>query len=174
MLPDIIGGATAAGIGVRVDPGAAILLGGAGYLFGSLGRHVWDELRPEAQRRETQVLTTAGEALDCDAAELGELIGKSESTRLQAGIAMASAERTTWPPKIRALGRVLAEGLIGERDAVDLPQFALGAMTDLDRLHVSLLELLVRYEPGVAPDGTRPRPYEPTGGGWTAGRRSWT
>src|SRR6202042_3051069 len=26
-------------------------------------------------------------------------------------------------------------------------------------------------EPGVVPDGTRPRPYEPTG---AAGRRSWT
>ena len=30
------------------------------------------------------------------------------------------------------------------------------------------------YEPGIAPDGTSPRPYVAAGGGWMAGRRSWT
>lgn len=75
---------------------------------------------------------------------------------------------------VKALGKALADGLMAEGDAIDLPQFALDAMTELGWLHASLLELLVRYEPGIAPDGTSPRPYVAAGGGWMAWRRSWT
>jgi hypothetical protein len=42
---------------------------------------------------------------------------------------------------------VLAAGVIASDDAVDVPQFALNVMEDLGRLHVSLLDLLVWYEP---------------------------
>jgi len=145
--PKIAAGLTAAGAGVVLGPGAALILGAVSPLFESLAERAWEELRPDARRRAAQVLSTAAEAARCDAEQLGDLIDKSEQTRLQAGLAMAAAQRTTWPPKVRALGRVLAAGLIADGDAVDVPQFALNAMVELDRLHVSLLDLLVRYEP---------------------------
>jgi hypothetical protein len=151
--PKIAAGFAVAGAGVLLGPGPAVLLGAASPLFESLAERAWQELRPDAQRRAAQVLSTAAEAAGCDADELGDLIGSSEQTRLQAGLAMHAAERTAWPPQVRALGRVLAAGLIADGDAVDVPQFALNAMVDLDRLHVSLLDLLVQYQPARAEPG---------------------
>jgi hypothetical protein len=88
---------------------------------------------------------------------------------------MAAAERTAWPPQIRALGKVLAAGLISADDAIDVPQFALNAMVELDRLHVALLELLVRYEPGWTADGYEARPHRdmPELREWIADKRIW-
>ena len=61
---------------------------------------------------------------------------------------MDAAQRTAWPPKVYALGRVLAAGLIASDEAeVDVQDQALAAMADLERLHIILLELLVKYEP---------------------------
>lgn len=101
------------------------------------------QLRPETRRRAGQTLSAAADALGCDATELDRLIGGSEATRLQPGIAIVAAERSTWPPQVVALGKVLAAGLIADGDKVDVQRFALDAMTNLGRLHVSLLELLV-------------------------------
>jgi hypothetical protein len=178
--PKVAAGLAVAGAGVLWGPGAALALGAASPLFESLAERAWQELRPDARQRAAQVLSTAAEAAGCDAEQLGELIGASDATRLQAGLAMRAAERTTWPPQVRALGKVLAAGLIASDDAVNVPQFALDAMADLGRLHVSLLELLVRYEPGFVstPGGgdVVPRPYGdgPSRSGWVVGRRIWT
>jgi hypothetical protein len=146
-------------------------------LFESLAERSWGELRPDARRRTAQVLSAAAETAGCDAEELDKLI------------AMAAAERTAWPPKVRALGRALAAGLIASDEAeVDAQQQALVAMADLERLHIVLLELLVRYEADWTYEGIRAVPhrvpsYHPRYLGpegldnppfWTIGRRKWT
>jgi hypothetical protein len=177
--PKIAAGVVVAGAGVAWGPGAALALGAAGPLFESLAERAWQELRPDARQRAAQVLSTAAEAAGCDADQLGDLIGASETTRLQAGLAMRAAERTAWPPQVRALGRVLAEGLIASDDAVDVTRFALNVMVNLDRLHVSLLELLVRYRPLNMP--IAPGKYEyvvepfrdPGDDGWHRHTREW-
>ena len=53
---------------------------------------------------------------------------------------------TAWPHKVRALGRVLADGLIADDEAkIDVVQLALTAMTDLERPHLMVLDLLANY-----------------------------
>jgi hypothetical protein len=187
--PKIVAGLAVAGAAIRLGPDAALALGAAGPLFESMAERAWEELRPDARRRAAQVLSTAAEEARCDDEQLGKLIGASETSRLQTGLAMAAAERTAWPPKVRALGRVLAAGLIASDEAeVDVQQQALAAMTDLDRLDVILLELLVLYEADRKHDGIRAvkhrvpsyqniylggdRPDNPKT--WGIGRRKWT
>jgi hypothetical protein len=97
------------------------------------------------------MLETAADEAGCGAEELADRIAITEQAQLQTAIAMSAAERTTWPPQIKVLGKVLADGLMAEGDAIDLPQFARDAMTELGRLHVSLLELLVRYQQASHP-----------------------
>lgn len=188
--PKIAAGLVAATAGIRLGPEVALGLGAAGPLFESLAERAWEELRPDARRRTAQVLSTAGETAGCDAEQLGERISASETSRLQAGLAMDAAARTAWPPQVKALGRVLAAGLLASDEAeVNLQQQALAAMTDLDRLHLILLELLVRFEPDARPGtGIEAVPhtvpsYQPLylggeGPGnpleWTVGRRKWT
>ena len=137
-----------AGAGIRLGPEAALALGAASPVFESLAERAWEELRPNARQRAARVLGTAAEEIGCDDERLGELIGSSETSRLQIGLAMDAAQRTAWPPKVYALGRVLAAGLIASDEAeVDVQDQALAAMADLERLHIILLELLVKYEP---------------------------
>jgi hypothetical protein len=184
--PKIAAGLAVAGAGIALGPGAALILGAASPLFESLAERAWGELSPDARRRDGLMLSTVADAAGCDAEQLGEMIGASEQTRLMTGLAMQAAERTVWPPKVVALGKVLAAGLIASDEAeVDVQQQALAAMTDMDRLHVILLDLLVRYEPD--PKHNR---FEATlhrvpsyvnvsaaGGGpkvWSPGRRIWT
>ena len=187
--PKVATGLVLAGAGIRFGPEAALALGAASPLFESMAERAWEELRPDARRRTAQVLSAAAETAGCNAEQLGELIGASETSRLQTGLAMAAAGRTAWPPQVRALGMVLAAGLIaGDEAEVDVQQRALAAMTDLDRLHVILLELLVRYEPDWRRDHIPAtlhrvpsyqnlflggdRPDNPKV--WSIGRRKWT
>jgi hypothetical protein len=154
VMPKVVAGAAVAAAGVRLGPEAAMALGSAGYLFESLAEKSWAELRPQARRRVAQMLATAARKLSCDDGQLGKLIGKSEPTVLMTGLAMSAAERTVWPQQVVALGRLLADGLIADSDDVDIAQFALNAMTDLSRLDVVLLELLVRHQPSRDKDGS--------------------
>jgi hypothetical protein len=187
--PKIIAGLVTAGAGIRLGPEAALALGGAGSLFESLAQKAWDELRSDGRRRAAAVLSSAAEEAGCDHEQLGRLIADSEATRLQAALAMDAAQRTAWPPKVRALGRVLAAGLIADDEAeVDVQQMALVAMADLERLHVNLLELLVNCEPDWIQNGIVAVPHRVPSyqsvflGGegpdnpkvWSSGRRIWT
>jgi hypothetical protein len=127
------------------------------------------------------MLGAAAEASDQDLGGLAGMIGRSERTRLMAGIAMTGAATTAWPPKVYGLGRALADGLIAADDAeVNIADLVVPAMTDMDRPHVSLLELLVRWIPEQAvgqPLDVRAHqdlpPYLP-GEAWHVGQRSWT
>lgn len=187
--PKIVAGLAVASAGIRLGPEAALALGAASPLFESLAERVWGELRPDARQRAARVLVTAAEEVGCDDEQLGELIGSSETSKLQAGLAMDAAQRTAWPPKVYALGRALAAGLIAaDLDEVNIQDQALAAMTDLERLHVILLELLVRCEPRSTMEGPAAEPHLlPSyldvflGGGdadnpkmWSIGRRKWT
>ena len=149
---------------------------------------MWGELRSDARRRAARVLSAAAEEIGCDDEQLDELIDSSETSRLQAGLAMDAAQRTAWPPKVYALGKALAAGLIAtDMDEVNVQDQALAAMADLERLHVILLELLAKYEPDLTPDGIVATPHRmPSyqdaflrGGSpddpkiWSIGRRKW-
>ena len=85
--------------------------------------------------------TTAGFSPE----ELGERMGRSQRTRLLTATAAESAAKTAWPHKVRALGRVLADGLIADDDKIDIAELALTAMTDLERPHLMVLDLLANY-----------------------------
>lgn len=187
--PKIVAGLAVASVGIRLGPEAALALGAASTLFESLAERAWGELRPEARQRAARVLSTAAEEIGCDDEQLGKLIGSSETSRLQTGLAMDAAQRTAWPPKVSALGRVLAEGLLAtDEDQVNVQDQALVAMADLERLHLILLELLVKYEPRSVVEGAAAEPhllpsYQDSFLGeagpdnpkvWAVGRRKWT
>ncbi|HUZ54395.1 MAG TPA: hypothetical protein VMU94_17955 [Streptosporangiaceae bacterium] len=122
-------------------------------------RAAWDEIRPDAQRRQGAMLGAAAEAGGQDLAGLAGMIGRSEHTRLLTGIAMTGAAGTAWPPKVSALGRALADGLITDDDQINIADLVLPAMADMDRPHVSLLELLVQWMPESSAGHLRIIPY---------------
>lgn len=146
-LAAMISGGAAAIAGIRLGPQAALAFGTLAYKFEPMVEKALLELRPDTRRRAAQMLEAAAEKAGCDAEQLDGMIGKSDQTRLMTGLAIMAAERTTWPHEVVALGRVLADGLIAEDVAVEVVEYALNAMSEMGRLHVSLLDLLVRYEP---------------------------
>jgi hypothetical protein len=77
--------------------------------------------------------------------ELAARAERSQQTRMLYGAAAEAAAKTAWPPKVIALGRVLAQGLLADGDEIDLVQYALAAMTEMERIHVELLELQVEF-----------------------------
>jgi hypothetical protein len=178
-----IGAGTAAATG---SPPLVVLAAGAGGAVlpyaEVVARRVFDEFRADAQARVDQMLAAIDQELGGSGPEeLVELTGKSEHTRLMTALAVDSAARTAWPPKVMALGKVLAAGLIGDDEAtIDQAGLALAAMADMERPHVSLLELLVRWEPGRVVGGPKFERYRTprrlVGGEppWSAGYRRWT
>jgi hypothetical protein len=87
--------------------------------------------------------------------------------------------QTTWPPKVCAPGRVLADGLIAEDDTtIDMTSMAMAAMADMDRPHVTLLELLVKHQPVFADEHWASAPCQPgptaQGGSEQPDSRAWT
>jgi hypothetical protein len=141
----VLVGARLGGVG-----GAALAAAAAPYAEEFL-RRALGEFRSDAQRRVTEMLDSASKASECDPDELADLISDSERTRLLTATTMASAASTAWPPKVHALGRALADGLIAADDAeVNIADLAIPAMTDMERPHLSVLELLVRWVPEQA------------------------
>jgi hypothetical protein len=145
--------------GWRLGPAGALSGAAAGPYLVDFARNVWDEIRPDAQRRQGEMLGAAAEAAGQDLGGLAGMIGRSERTRLMTGIAMTGAAGTAWPPKVYALGRALADGLIPDDDQVNIVDLVLPAMADMDRPHVSLLELLIRWVPDAATGYLQVRPY---------------
>jgi hypothetical protein len=129
-------------------PGAMLAASALPYAEMFIHR-AFSEFKPDAKRRVDDMLTSADETLGWTGPGfLADLTGKSEQTRLLTNVAADAAARTAWPLKAAALGRVLAAGLIAEDEAeIDLQHLALAAMADLERPHISLLELLVRWQP---------------------------
>jgi hypothetical protein len=104
------------------------------------------EWRQDQRDNIADMAQTAATTAGFTPEELGERMGRSPRTRLLTATAAESAAGTAWPPRVRDLGRVLADGLIADDEAqIDIVQLALTAMTDLERLHVMVLDLLVNY-----------------------------
>jgi len=135
-------------IAERLVPGGGILGAAAVPVLEQLARHVWDEFRPDSQRRQAEMLGAAAGAAKQDPEELAEKIGKSEHSRLLTATAMVGAAGTAWPDKVYAIGRALADGLIAMEDGKpNIADLVLPAMADMERQHIVLLDLLARYEP---------------------------
>ena len=142
--------AAVVGAGLRLGADAGAVVSTFAIPFAEeIVRRARDEFRTDAEQRVAQMLGSVAEELECDDPDqLGDMIGKSERTRLLAITAVDGAIRTAWPPRVVAIGTALAAGLIATDNAmIDVEQMALGAMADMDAMHVSLLELLVCWEP---------------------------
>ncbi len=150
----LAGGATAAGGAAAAGSSQlatiAYLAAGAALPYAEVVAHrVVAEFRGDARDRVEDMLAAA----DWDLGSVGpdrlaDLAGKSTRTRLLTTMAADAAARTAWPPKVIALGRVLAAGLIAADEAeISVEDLSLTAMAEMERLHVSLLELLVRWQP---------------------------
>jgi hypothetical protein len=167
---------TGAMLGLGIGGSAGVIAGASfGILLEPLAAKVWGELRGDAQRRQGDTLAAAQEAIGGDPAELERLIRSSDESRLQAGIALSAATRTTWPPKVRALGRALAAGLMATDDTrIDTEPLIMAALADIEFPQASLLELLVCHWPATTTDGLVAEPFTaPASASWTAGQRIW-
>lgn len=139
--------AVAAAIGERLGGplGAAVGAGMTPYLD-ALVDNVLNEWRRDQRDNVAEMAETAAITAGVNPQELGERMGQSQRTRLLTATAAESAAKTAWPPKVRALGRVLADGLIADDEAkIDMVQLALTAMTELERPHVMVLDLIANY-----------------------------
>jgi hypothetical protein len=124
-----------------------------------------DRFSEDAQRRISRMLGVARDTAHTTDEVFDQRLQDSERTRLLSVTAMEAAAGTAWPPKVVALGRALAAGVLAEDDvSIDLAELSLAAMADLGRPHVTLLDLLVNFEPKW--DGERyfnAVPHEPSG-----------
>jgi hypothetical protein len=113
--------AVAAGIGAQLGGtlGAAVGAGMTPYLT-ALVDNVLDEWRRDQRDNIADMAETAATTAGFSPEELGERMGRSQRTRLLTATAAESAAKTAWPHKVRALGRVLADGLIAD-DRVTVP-----------------------------------------------------
>jgi hypothetical protein len=169
------GGGALVGAGVG-GPIGAIVGASLGVLLEPFAEKVWGELRRDSQQRQGDALAAAQEAMGVDSAELGQRILASDASRLQAGVALLSASQTAWPPKVRALGRALASGLMAADDTrIDTEPLIMAALADIEFPQASLLELLVCHWPSSTPEGgVVAEPYNaPDGAPWQPGQRIW-
>lgn len=115
------------------------------------------EFRHDQQRRISQMADAAGEASGRTSEALGQLMGSSEQTRLLTATAAEAAAKTAWPPKVIAIGRPLAAGLIAADDArIDTEPLVMAALADIE-VPRPLLDLLVGHWPLQSPHGRRCR-----------------
>ena len=139
--------AAAAGMRLGGTLGAAAGAAMTPYLV-ALVDNIRDEWRCDQRENIAIMAEAAAGAADYSPEELGEQMGRSPRTRLLTATAAEAASKTAWAPKVIALGKALAAGLIVEDDTqIDTEQFALGAMAGMERPHVALLDLLVHYWP---------------------------
>lgn len=111
---------SAAGARIGGPAGAALAAGLTPYGAEFFGK-ILAEFGQDAQRRAQEMMTSTADAMECEPGELAEKAMESEQARLLTTNATFGAAQTTWPPKVRALGRVLADGLIAEDDKSRLP-----------------------------------------------------
>lgn len=166
-------------LGLAIGGPVGLIAGAAlGPLLEPFVRHVWDELRGDAQQRQGATLAAAAEVLGSDPEELERLVLASDQSRLQAGIALSAAARTTWAPKVIAIGRALAAGLIAADDArIDTEPLIMAALADIEVPHASLLDLIVGHWPLQSAEGLIAEPItaaeREANNPWGPGARIW-
>jgi hypothetical protein len=173
-----LGAVAGAAIG---GPVGAIVGAALGPLLEPVAAHVWEEMGASGRRRTGEALAAAVDA-GIPPEQLLSRINSSDRTQLLAAYALAAASRTAWEDKVRTLGRSLAAGLLVEDDArLDTEQMIIAAIADIEGPHLSLLDLLVSYEPIM---GQQPAAhnrldipaysYQKSGdGAWDARNRLW-
>ena len=165
----------------RLGPEAGLMAAaGIPYVQGYLENAI-AEFREDGTDRVTRMLGYACEESGEDPEQFATRASENEETRLFTAKAVAAAFSTAWEPKVRALGRLLAKGLIDVSGGViPLRTYVLPAMAELEQFDVALLNVLVSYEPDHTVGFPPVRPYEDLGGpwgsqeGWSVGRRTWT
>jgi hypothetical protein len=163
LFQEAVPGAVLGAAGARIGGPEGAALAGVLLPYGvDFFGKVLAEFGQDAQRRAGDMMGSAAEALDCGPDELAEKAVESERARLLTTTATFGAAQTVWPPRVRALGRALAEGLIAQdEDKIYLIDMALAAMTEMERPHVVLLELLACYVPILVEDRWTTTPYSP-------------
>lgn len=174
--------AAAAGALAGLRLGPAGLVGGAALapMLEPAVSEVIRRIGNAGQRRGAQTLAQAVEICGVPAQDTLARIFTDEKYQLLAATAVVAAMRTTWEDKIRTLGRSLASGLLARDDAeVDAEQLIMSAIGDLEGPHVTLLDLLVAWEPASpatadsAPRGVGIPGYSHSSGAWNPGNRKW-
>ncbi len=165
----------------RLGPAAGIMAAGAiPYVSAGLQRAAAEFYR-DGTDRVTRMLGYGCEESGDDPEQFANRVSENEETRLLAANAASAAFNTTWEPKVIALGRLLARGLVEVSGGViPLRTYVLPAMAELEQFDVALLNVLVNYEPDHMMGLPPVRPYKDLGTpwgpteGWSAGRRRWT
>lgn len=166
--------AAAAGLGIGGPLGVIAAAVSEPYIESFL-TNIRAKLSSDLKQRHAATLAAAQEALGVDFDELEERACATDASRLQTAIALSAATRTTWPPKVIALGRVLASGLMATDDTkIDTHPFIMAALGEIEFPHASLLDLLVNYWPRITNDVVVAKPYTQPDTAWSVGMRMWT
>jgi len=124
----------------------------------------WDKFGEDSKNRILGMLARAWHVTGMNSERFARRIDKNAQTRLLTATAVKGAASTAFSPKVAAIGNLLAKGLIAsDEDKIDIVALELAAMAEMERPHVSLLDLLVNYRPTMF--GSIP---------WQAGLRKWT
>jgi hypothetical protein len=164
----------------RLGPGGALAVAPFAPAIEVLASRVRSEFRAASERRQAEVLVAAAAAAGSTSEEFADMVGKSDHTVLLTARAMAGAAGTAWPTKVYALGRALADGLIADDDQVNVADLVIPAMSDMERLHVNLLDLFVSWRPGRSQTDLweyvphRKLPDDEDEIVWSGGERGWT
>lgn len=186
-----LAGAVTGVVGYAVGgPGGALVSNSASPYLAAVFKKLVGPFWEDRSRRAEKMLETAAETAGLTQEQLADRAAESEESRFLTNKAVQAAADTFWPEGIRAIGRAYAAGLLAkDKPVLDIRLRVLGIMEDLDEMHVSLLELLVKHEPEpkygegwVAVPQSIPSYVDMYGGGerpdnpkvWSAGRRKWT
>jgi hypothetical protein len=177
LLPRAIADAAAAATGLPFGPAGPFVAAVTAPYLELVAQWVWDKVGEDAKKQILRMLNRAWHATGMSSVRFANRIGRNEQTRLLTANAIRSASSTAWRPKVTAIGDLLARGLIADdEDEIDLVALGLAAMAEMERSHVSLLELLVNYVPGAL--GWPPTPYPryllSADSPWDAHTRRWT
>lgn len=171
----MIADAAAAAVGLPFGPAGPVVTATTAPYLEHLAQAAWDKFGEDSKNRIYAMLSRAWHATGLGPSRFAKRIGRNEQTRLLTATAMTGAATTSWPPRVTAIGNLLASGLIADdEDEIDLIALALAAMAEMDRPHVTLLDLLVNFAPNFTVATSEAQPYnDPAakGPGWHAGRR---
>jgi hypothetical protein len=174
----VIADAAAAAAGVPFGPVGPFVTAATAPYLELLAKTAWDKFGEDVKDRIFAMLGWAWQATGLNSVRFASRIGRNERARLLTATAMTGAATTSWPPRVAAIGKLLASGLIADdEDELDLVALALAAMAEMDRPHVTLLDLLVNFAPNFTVASSEAQPYRhqrPESTGWSAGRRVWT
>lgn len=179
LLPRVIADAAAAAAGLPLGPAGTFLTAAAAPYLEVVAQWAWDKFGEDSTRRILGMLGRAWHATGLSSVSFASRIGRDEQTRLLTASAIRGASSTAWPPRVKAIGDLLARGLLTDDEVeIDLVAYGLAAMAEMERPHVSLLDLLVNYTPYFTAAAEKAAPYVPqessSSGPWHADNRKWT